>query len=237
MVKQFSCFCGGVHKTIPSWGPRSHEICGDNSGLGREGPQLEILRREFSFLRQAQRAALPWDRIHGELWLKSQVSLRRPLQNPAHPPKGKADFVPKGYCFKFHKDRKCLPSCTFKHLCYRCEGSHPISKCNFRGSSKIASSQPRPAKSSLSASQPPNSSKSWEIRFSPGGLHPFHCWIFVIWFHSRFSRSVSRWRKSRTATILMSALDNPEAVDAKLQKELEAHRLAGPFQSPPLSPF
>ena len=35
----------------------------------------------------------------------------------------------------------------------------------------------------------------------------------------------------------MSALDNPEAVDAKLQKELEAHRLAGRFQSPPLSPF
>ena len=35
----------------------------------------------------------------------------------------------------------------------------------------------------------------------------------------------------------MSALDNPESVDAKLQKELEVHRLAGPFQSPPLSPF
>lgn len=44
-------------------------------------------------------------------------------------------------------------------------------------------------------------------------------------------------RKSRTATNLMPALDNPEAVDAKLQKELEAHRLAGAFQSPPLSPF
>ena len=35
----------------------------------------------------------------------------------------------------------------------------------------------------------------------------------------------------------MSALDNPEAVDAKLQKKLEVHRSAGPFQSPPLSPF
>ena len=35
----------------------------------------------------------------------------------------------------------------------------------------------------------------------------------------------------------MSALDNPEAVDAKLQKELEVHRLAVPFQSFPLSPF
>ena len=36
---------------------------------------------------------------------------------------------------------------------------------------------------------------------------------------------------------LMSALDNQEAVDAKLQKELEAHTLAGAFQCPPLSPF
>ena len=27
------------------------------------------------------------------------------------------------------------------------------------------------------------------------------------------------------------------AVDAKLRKELEAQRVAGPFQSPPLSPF
>ena len=44
-------------------------------------------------------------------------------------------------------------------------------------------------------------------------------------------------RKSRTATNLMSSLDNPEAVDANLQKELEAHRLAGPFQSPPLTAF
>ena len=34
----------------------------------------------------------------------------------------------------------------------------------------------------------------------------------------------------------MSVLDNLEAVDAKLQKELESHRLAGFFQSPPLSP-
>ena len=42
-------------------------------------------------------------------------------------------------------------------------------------------------------------------------------------------------RKSRTATNLMSALDNPEAVDAKLQKELEAHRLAGPFLPVPSS--
>lgn len=36
---------------------------------------------------------------------------------------------------------------------------------------------------------------------------------------------------------MLSALENPEVVDAKLGKELAAHRLAGPFLSPPLSPF
>ena len=41
--------------------------------------------------------------------------------------------------------------------------------------------------------------------------------------------------QSRNANNLL-ALENPMAVDAKLNKELDAQRLAGPFQSPPLSP-
>ena len=44
-------------------------------------------------------------------------------------------------------------------------------------------------------------------------------------------------RTSQTATNLLSALENLEVVDAKLEKELAAHQLAGPFLSPPLSPF
>ena len=36
---------------------------------------------------------------------------------------------------------------------------------------------------------------------------------------------------------LSSALENPEAVDFKLDKELSAHRLAGPFSDPPFEPF
>ena len=36
---------------------------------------------------------------------------------------------------------------------------------------------------------------------------------------------------------LRSALGNPDAVNTKLKKELEAHRLAGPFKSPPFRPF
>ena len=44
-------------------------------------------------------------------------------------------------------------------------------------------------------------------------------------------------RRSSQAKNLLSAQHNPEAVDAKIAKELAAGRLAGPFQSPPISPF
>ena len=40
--------------------------------------------------------------------------------------------------------------------------------------------------------------------------------------------------RSFEARNLRSALDNPKAVYSKLNKELEAGRLAGPFISPPL---
>lgn len=38
-------------------------------------------------------------------------------------------------------------------------------------------------------------------------------------------------RCSQEAPNLLSAMQNPEAVNAKLSKELDAHRLAGPFSS------
>ena len=44
-------------------------------------------------------------------------------------------------------------------------------------------------------------------------------------------------RCSQEAPNLLSALQNPAAVNAKLSKELDAHRLAGPFSSPPFPVF
>ena len=61
--------------------------------------------------------------------------------------------------------------------------------------------------------------------------------FLISGFTHGFSIHFQGERKSRTANNLLSALENPSAVDTKLRKELEAHRLAGPFQSPPLSPF
>lgn len=44
-------------------------------------------------------------------------------------------------------------------------------------------------------------------------------------------------RHSFAAPNLISALQNPAVVDAKLQKELEAQRIAGPFSSSPFPVF
>lgn len=44
-------------------------------------------------------------------------------------------------------------------------------------------------------------------------------------------------RHSFKSTNLLSALQNPAAVETKLKKELDAHRLAGPFEFPPFAVF
>ena len=61
--------------------------------------------------------------------------------------------------------------------------------------------------------------------------------FLISGFTNGFPIHFQGMRQSRNAKKLLSALDNPSAVDSKLKKELDAQRLAGPFQSPPLSPF
>ena len=149
-LSNFHVFVGPYTKQFPHEGPALMKFGEIIQDLAMKGH-----KENFRFLRHPHHLALLWDQIHGELWLKSQVSQHWPLQNSANPPKREADFVPKGYLIRIASVFLVV------RFCYRCEGSHSISKFNFRGSSKIASSQQQPAKSSSSAPQHPNSSKSW----------------------------------------------------------------------------
>ena len=159
-LSSFHIFVGVYTKRFPHEAPALMKYCETIQDLAGRGHNWKYYDENFRFLRQAHRSALPWDRIHDELWLKShQVTSPRSLP-PAITGRltGKVDTTRKGYCFRFHKGRKCPPGCAYKHLCYKCEGSHPVSKCNFRGPAKTSSFQPQPAKSQ--SSQPANSSKS-----------------------------------------------------------------------------
>ena len=57
------------------------------------------------------------------------------------------------------------------------------------------------------------------------------------WFTRGFPLHFQGIRESSLAKNLLSAIKNPTAVEVKTAKELAAGRLAGPFLSPPISPF
>ena len=158
-ISSFHVFVGVYTKKFPHEAPALMKYGEIIQDLAVRGHNWKFYDDNFRFLRQAHGALLPWDRIHGELWLKSQNVLRKtsPPQFSA-PQRTKPDSIPKGYCFRFHKGRKCPPGCAFKHLCYRCEGSHVVTKCNFRDSAKLNHSQPQAAKSFLTQPSHPNKS-------------------------------------------------------------------------------
>ena len=155
-ISSFHVFVGVYTKKFPHEAPALMKYGEIIQDLAVRGHNWKFYDDNFRFLRQAHGALLPWDRIHGELWLKSQNVLRKtsPPQFSA-PQRTKPDSIPKGYCFRFHKGRKCPPGCAFKHLCYRCEGSHVVTKCNFRDSAKLNHSQPQAAKSFSYPAFPP----------------------------------------------------------------------------------
>lgn len=61
--------------------------------------------------------------------------------------------------------------------------------------------------------------------------------LLVSGFTFGFPLHFDRPRCFQEAPNLLSALQNPAAVNGKLSKELDAHRRAGPFSSPPFPVF
>lgn len=83
----------------------------------------------------------------------------------------------------------------------------------------------------------PTPIKGNRLVFLLDGYSPSTVEFLLSGFTKGFPVHFEGERTSQTARNLLSALKNPEVVDAKLGKEFAAHRLAGPFLSPPLSPF
>ena len=69
------------------------------------------------------------------------------------------------------------------------------------------------------------------------GYHNDIVKFLISGFSQGFRLQLQGERHSLAATNLISALQNPQAVDMKLGQELAANRLAGPFTSPPFQPF
>ena len=73
----------------------------------------------------------------------------------------------KGFCWKFHKGIACT-GCSYKHQCFRCGNSHPISKCQQASKQQAGNTGPKTTSFTSqgtlnrtpSIRSPPNSSQS-----------------------------------------------------------------------------
>lgn len=102
--------------------------------------------------------------------------------------------------------------------------------------------QPKPPYSSIKLPSPsppdlPTPVKVERLGFLLDGYANSTVVFLISGFTHGFPIHFQGERKSSTANNLLSALENPMAVDAKISKEREAQRLAVSVQSPPPSPF
>ena len=126
----------GVYtKKYPNEAPALMKYGQTIQDLAARGQNWRFYDENFRFLRQTQVGLVPWDSIHGELWLRSQypINKRPPVSQNSSNSKPGTSTVPRGYCFKFHRGQFC-PGCDFKHTCFKCRGAHRYSPRNFRGS-------------------------------------------------------------------------------------------------------
>ena len=154
----FHIFVGVYTRKYPTEAPALMKYGEVVQDLAARGHNWRFYDENLRFMRQSQPASFPWFNIHWELWMRSQQpSVRKPTATaPPNQSTNRDDSLPKGYCFKFIKGLKCS-GCAFKHLCYKCEGSHQPRLCNFRPQSGTSNNDSRPAKSQFNKAQPAKS--------------------------------------------------------------------------------
>ena len=151
----FSCFhifVGIYCKKYPTEAPALMKYGEVVQDLAARGHNWKFYDENLRFLRQSQPASFPWGVIHRELWMRSQTSVLRKM--PLQPPSSRTrSDTPLGFCFRFSKGAECS-GCQYKHLCYKCEGSHPPTSCLFRARSKALKIHAQAPKPSITRSQP-----------------------------------------------------------------------------------
>ena len=145
-VQAFHVFVGVFTSRFPSDAPGLMKYGSTIQDLAARGHNWRFYDENFRFLRQTPATSLPWGTIHWELWLRSQspVSVKK-AQTPAGTGKLMPNLrVPRGFCFTYHRGGDCM-GCSFRHDCFKCEGSHRALNCNFRAKTGGIQSQNRGA--------------------------------------------------------------------------------------------
>lgn len=197
--------------------------------LASRSQNWKFYDENFPFLRQSDpNLYQSWGNIHWELWLQAQVNTTKQSlpANKVLPAKiNKQGPIPKGFCYRFHMGKDC-PGCDYKHTCFKCEGNHSSLQCNFRPPRSTPEPLPSPISSNHSLPTPVKVDRLCKLLF---GYKP----SIVDFLYKGFSEGFPLHFEGEFITFkaenLLTARCQPDVVSVKLQKELEAHRLEGPF--------
>ena len=152
----FHVFVGIYTSRFPHEAPALMKYGEVVQDLAFRGFNWHFYDENFRFLRQTQPASFPWNNIHWELWMRAQHSPFNKPQSLATSvqPKMHNHIPPKGYCFRFNRGVECAAGCNFKHQCFKCDGLHQASRCNFRAHRRPSTKQPQPSKPLPAKSKP-----------------------------------------------------------------------------------
>jgi len=193
-------------------------------------------------LRQTPATSLPWGTIHWELWLRSQSAVNakrlQALESLCPLFTFLGDFVLRTIgvvtVWAVHLGMIVLNVLALTVL------SAVIFARKLVGFNHKTKLQPKPQpiqpQHSPAQQLPTPVNIKRMLPFLSGYDHSIVRFLESV-FTSGFPLHFNWPRCSQKAPNLLSALQNPRVVSAKLSKELEAHRLAGPFSSPPFPIF
>ena len=136
-LSAFHVFVGVYTMKYPTESPALMNYGSLIRDVTTRGHNWRFYDENFRFIRQSHVSSLPWGTIRSELWLRSYsgTSTSKSPGSRINPgPRTKADRpIPYGFCFKFHRGLVCA-GCHFKHTCFKCNGDHVATTCNFRAS-------------------------------------------------------------------------------------------------------
>lgn len=239
-LQAFHILVGVYTSKYPSEAPALMKYGDIVRDLASRGHNWAFYDENFRFLKQSHKQLLQCGEIHWELWLRS-----RPVQhkkassfsnNRGHSSKSNnmSRHVPRGYCFRYHKGGDC-DGCDHKHFCFKCEGNHRGFQCNFRTQSNFL---PLQRHTKVSPGQLPVSPLPTPIRFDRFAFfldgYPLDKFNYLM---SGFKFGFSLHFEGLKQSFEANNFEHLDVVHKKLTKELDAHRLAGPFSAPPFSNF
>ncbi|XP_077778992.1 uncharacterized protein LOC144326320 [Podarcis muralis] len=224
---------------------RARELAGDEAAISYD----EDFRRNASLLSSTR-----WDQRDNNYWMEHVgPNIEKKPSDQAKP--GKVDAKRRRQCWDFNRGACQRTSCRYLHECDKCLGSHPAINCfkgkqqPFRGAGVTSTREtgvPPPVLQDLPRDQQGIATNlSLDLAFSPIKLQPLRTLLNLYpnrqaalllgeGFSQGFRIPVLSTPSSNCPPNQKSVLERPDIAMKKIQKEIVAGRVAGPFPVPPI---